>query len=188
MRILGTDHKIGIHGYPFTPWQYPPSATVNPGLGYCSHSSAIFLPWHTPYLLLMEVRLALWLYVTPFEANNKSQQILWREAGDIARQFTGAQRDRYVAAANRVRLPYWDWASPGSQSRIPPILKQSQITVVKPGVGSRTIHNPLYSYRFLRDPPPPVSLAEFHSTGTSLSHSRTDFVAGLPGYHRPWTK
>lgn len=134
-RELSWFQMSGIHGLPFTPWQYPPSATVNPGLGYCTHNSGIFLPWHTPYLLLIE-------------------QILWREAGVIARQFTGAQRTRYVAAANRVRLPYWDWASPGTRSRIPSVLKQSQITVVKPGVGSRTIRNPLFNYRFLRGPPP----------------------------------
>lgn len=45
----------GIHGYPYIPWQYPPDRTVNPGLGYCTHSSAIFTTWHRPYLVLIEV-------------------------------------------------------------------------------------------------------------------------------------
>ncbi|KAK2759562.1 hypothetical protein FQN54_003041 [Arachnomyces sp. PD_36] len=139
-RELSWFQMSGIHGLPFTPWQYPSSATVNPGLGYCPHSSGLFLPWHAPYLLLME-------------------QILWQEAGVIARQFTGAQRTKYINAANRVRLPYWDWSSAGSQSRIPPVLKQSTITVVKPA-GTRTIHNPLFNYRFLRGAPPGSGMAD----------------------------
>lgn len=49
--------NLGIHGYPYVPWQYKPDKTVNPGLGYCTHSSAIFTTWHRPYLLLIEVRL-----------------------------------------------------------------------------------------------------------------------------------
>jgi len=132
-RVLSYFQLAGIHGFPFTPWQYPPSATVNPGLGYCTHNSGLFLTWHRPYLVLLE-------------------QLLWREARVIANQFTGERRTRYVRAANRVRLPYWDWAAPADRSRIPSVLKEQRITVVKP-VGSRTIANPLYSYRFLRGSP-----------------------------------
>ena len=67
----------------------------------------------------------------------------------IARRFTGADRDKYQKAADDVRLPYWDWASEKTQSRIPASMKQSSISVIKPGTGSTTIPNPLYSYRFL---------------------------------------
>lgn len=59
-RELSWFKLAGIHGLPFEPWQYPDSATVNPGLGYCTHSSSIFLTWHRPYLLLIEV-----LYSSP---------------------------------------------------------------------------------------------------------------------------
>lgn len=71
---------------PYTPWQYPASATVNPDRGYCTHRSAIFLTWHRPYLALIE-------------------QLLHAEAVAIARNFTGTAATRYQAAADNVRLP-----------------------------------------------------------------------------------
>ena len=49
---------LGIHGYPFISWQYPPQNPA-PQLGYCTHSSAIFTTWHRPYVLLLEVCVAL---------------------------------------------------------------------------------------------------------------------------------
>ena len=77
---------LGIHGYPFLPWQYPPEATVNPGQGYCTHQSLLFTTWHRPYLLLLE-------------------QLLWEEAVNIAGKFSGAAKDKYLAAAQDLRLP-----------------------------------------------------------------------------------
>ena len=129
----GTDRKTGIHGLPFEPWQYPPEATVNDGLGYCTHSSSIFLTWHRPYLLLIE-------------------QLLWTEAKDIANGFSGADRTKYLAAADRVRIPYWDWSATGTQSRIPDALKETEIDVVKPS-GPERIINPFNGYTFLNGPP-----------------------------------
>lgn len=120
----------GIHGYPYVPWQEDPSfIPANPNRGYCTHSSAIFTTWHRPYLLLLE-------------------QQLCDKARSIAQEFQGDDATRYQAAAEEVRLPYWDWSSMDTQSRIPAALKQESISINAP-TGQATIPNPLFSYRFL---------------------------------------
>jgi hypothetical protein len=71
-------------------------------------------------------------------------------AQDAANEFPeGAERDRYVAAANTLRIPYWDWAKlpPSGQHSTPDFLSSPSITVNTPN-GSQTIYNPLYTYKF----------------------------------------
>lgn len=127
----------GIHGWPFIPWQYPTSATRNPDRGYCTHNSVLFLTWHRPYLCLIE-------------------QLLHEEALNIAGEFSGSDAEKYQAAADDVRLPYWDWASDDG-ANIPAVLTQSSITVTKPS-GQAEIDNPLYAYRFQNQPDASVGL------------------------------
>lgn len=127
----------GIHGYPFVPWQEDPGfVPANENRGYCTHSSAIFTTWHRPYLMLLE-------------------QQLCDQARSIAQQFQGDDAARYQAAAEEVRLPYWDWSSTSTRSRIPAAVKQESIPVNAP-TGQVTITNPLFNYRFL-DPQPAES-------------------------------
>ena len=46
----------GIHGRPHIKWQQLiPPEIINPGRGYCTHSSRLFGTWHRPYLSLLEV-------------------------------------------------------------------------------------------------------------------------------------
>ena len=124
----------GIHGYPFQPWQEDADfVPATPGRGYCSHASSIFTTWHRPYLALVE-------------------QLLCTQARAIAQQFTGADAARYQAAAEEVRLPYWDWASSSTQSHVPSSVQQASISVNKPS-GQETITNPLYTYHFHVPPP-----------------------------------
>jgi tyrosinase len=124
----------GIHGYPYVPWQEDPGfVPADPNRGYCTHSSSIFTTWHRPYLVLLE-------------------QLLCDQARNIAGQFTGADASRYQAAAGEVRIPYWDWASQDTQSRIPAAVKQDSISVNAPS-GQATIANPLFSYKFLGPQP-----------------------------------
>ncbi|ERF69584.1 hypothetical protein EPUS_01914 [Endocarpon pusillum Z07020] len=124
----------GIHGYPFAPWQEDPGfVPANPNRGYCTHSSALFTTWHRPYLVLLE-------------------QMLCDQARSIAQQFQGYDAGRWQAAAEEVRLPYWDWSSTTTQSRIPAALKQPSISVNTPS-GQATIANPMYSYKFLSPQP-----------------------------------
>jgi tyrosinase len=159
-RDLSYYQVAGIHGLPHIPWQYPASATVNPDYGYCTHGSALFLTWHRPYVLLLE-------------------QLLREEAVAIARNFTGAAATRYQAAADNVRLPYWDWASKGTEARFPAVLSRTSITVTRPGAGgaatSATIPNPLYAYRFLS--PQPSNFGLGATTVRSSSVGSFDFGA-----------
>ena len=138
----------GIHGYPFVPWQEDPGfVPANRNRGYCTHSSAIFTTWHRPYLLLLE-------------------QLLCDQARTIAEQFQGDDAARYQAAAEEVRLPYWDWSSRSTQSRIPASVKQSSISVNTPN-GEANIPNPLFSYRFLSPQPQDSGLGTQTVRGSS---------------------
>ncbi|KAI9882625.1 MAG: mitochondrial inner membrane protein required for protein import [Watsoniomyces obsoletus] len=128
----------GIHGFPYIPWQYPDSATANPTYGYCTHGSVLFTTWHRPYLLLLE-------------------QLMYEEAVRIANRFSGAAKDKYLAACEELRLPYWDWASRDTRSRIPAAMTTQSVRITAPGPdGSETtseIPNPLYGYRFSNPQP-----------------------------------
>jgi tyrosinase len=81
--------------------------------------------------------------------DNLPQQILQANAIDVANEWpAGPDRDRYVAAAQNLRLPYLDWAKPpASGDTIPTVLTANTTAVITPN-GSQTIHNPLYSYQF----------------------------------------
>ncbi|KAK6337344.1 hypothetical protein TWF730_002747 [Orbilia blumenaviensis] len=103
-----------IHGAPFGPWQMPAEGNYNRQLGYCTHHSVIFLSWHRPFLLLLE-------------------QTLYRKAREIASRFSGGARTRYQAAAEGVRLPYWDWSDPNTQSHVPAIVTAATVSVTQPG-------------------------------------------------------
>lgn len=104
--------------------------------------SNIFLTWHRPYLVLYE-------------------QILFDHVLDAANSFpSGAVRERYLAAARRWRMPYWDWAAePEDGSSVyPDSVRTPTIAVTLPN-GTATIRNPLYSYRFH-----PLSVQDFVSS------------------------
>ena len=71
-------------------------------------------------------------------------------AMDIANSFpTGAQRNRYVAAARTLRAPYLDWAMTPSNgtNAFPAFLVNPEVSLITPN-GSQTVSNPLYSYNF----------------------------------------
>ncbi|KAJ6261097.1 Tyrosinase [Drechslerella dactyloides] len=115
----------GIHGAPYTSWDGEDGP--NTGSGYCTHASILFPTWHRPYLAAYE-------------------QILGNIMRNLANQYpAGNTRSRYQAAANRFRLPYWDWAS---NAQVPDIIgSQPQVTVEKPQ-GFVRINNPLFTYSF----------------------------------------
>ncbi|KAG8824552.1 hypothetical protein FRC17_009078 [Serendipita sp. 399] len=82
---------------------------------------------HRPYLALFE-------------------QALGKHVKDIANEYKDATtKDRYQKAAQRFRLPYWDWAL---NADVPDFVSmQKQVTLDAP-TGSVTIDNPLYQYTF----------------------------------------
>ncbi|KAH0538556.1 hypothetical protein FGG08_004844 [Glutinoglossum americanum] len=153
----------GIHGSPFLPFQYPEQSVVNPGFGYCTHHSVLFLAWHRPYLALME-------------------QALSAEACNIALRYTNpADQQRWHGAAKKIRQPYWDW-SDIKQQILPDIAQTQTIPVTRPGPdGAPTranIPNPLQKY-IVPDKYPIVRITGridikvllFKSTATELTGS-----------------
>ncbi|KAF3120916.1 hypothetical protein TWF569_002858 [Orbilia oligospora] len=115
----------GIHGAPYRQWNN--AGGGNAQTGYCPHASILFPSWHRPYLATIE-------------------QILGNIMRNLANQYpAGAVRTRYQQAANRFRLPYWDWAS---NAQVPAIIgSQATVRVQKPQ-GFVTIRNPMISYVF----------------------------------------
>ncbi|KAH9819777.1 Di-copper centre-containing protein [Teratosphaeria destructans] len=121
----------GIHGRPYIPWDGVGQGSGPGSPGYCRHVSNIFLPWHRPYLALVE-------------------QTLFENIIDVVNEFpAGAERQRYASAALSFRLPYWDWAaSPADGASVwPDALTAGTVTVNMPN-GTSTIRNPLLSYQF----------------------------------------
>ncbi|KAK0749656.1 hypothetical protein B0T18DRAFT_323937 [Schizothecium vesticola] len=118
----------GIHGLPFK--SYNGVGQVSGGndqAGYCPHGQITFITWHRPYLVLLE-------------------QAIHTQAQRIAAGYSGSAAATYQAAAQTLRLPYWDWASdPGAQ--MPPVAIQETVQV-NAASGPVTMHNPLYSYQF----------------------------------------
>lgn len=85
---------------------------------------------------------------------------------DAANSFpSGVVRQRYVSAARRWRMPYWDWAAAQADGSgvYPKSVTTPSVTVTLPN-SSATIRNPLYPYRFH----PVVSEADFFYNPVSL--------------------
>lgn len=83
---------------------------------------------------------------------------------DAANSFpAGPTRDKYVAAANTLRMPYWDWAkTPKYGNVIPSQITDQMVTVTTPN-GTARISNPLASYRY-------------HPADTGLYYAIVSFV------------
>ncbi|KAG5659911.1 hypothetical protein KAF25_003433 [Fusarium avenaceum] len=132
--VNGTSYfqVAGVHGVPYVPWQNDPTAGIVEGIGYCTHRSTLFIPWHRPYLMLYE-------------------QIIYSYAEEIVSKSTGYAAEAYKEALLEVRLPYWDWAK---KPNLPDIIMSPDITLKVPGKSKENDetlhldHNPLYSYKF----------------------------------------
>lgn len=110
----------------------------------------MFLTWHRPYLALFE-------------------QQLQNNAISEAKKFNGSDQQKYLAAAQKLRLPYWDWASnvTGSGSIFPEFMTTEQITVTMPN-GTQQVDNPLFQYVF------PDGFPRLGVTGVSSIFSSCD--------------
>ncbi|KAJ4293812.1 hypothetical protein N0V88_005325 [Collariella sp. IMI 366227] len=64
----------------------------------------------------------------------------------IATRYTSDLQPEYVAAAQTLRQPYWDWAA---EPTLPPAVNYAHVTVRGPR-GLVEMANPLYTYRFQR--------------------------------------
>lgn len=122
----------GIHGVPNVPYD---GVTQNPNtqgaVGYCTHDSVLFPPWHRAYIALFE-------------------QTFFDNVQAVVQTFpAGPVRDNYAAAASTIRFPYWDWAASPPQG-LPtfPYILSSKYASVNTSTGSQTIMNPLFRYDF----------------------------------------
>ncbi|KAL1581857.1 hypothetical protein WHR41_09494 [Cladosporium halotolerans] len=77
------------------------------------------------------------------------EQALLLNAMSVAKQFTGDERGRYVRAAERLRLPFWDWAKLPLETAdsFPRVFTDEEVLVSTPS-GRANITNPLKSYVF----------------------------------------
>ncbi|KAI1486818.1 hypothetical protein F5X96DRAFT_681712 [Biscogniauxia mediterranea] len=115
----------GIHGMPYRPYNGVGPDPNGSGLGYCPHMETQFVAWHRAYVALYE-------------------QILGEQVQQLALEYTGDSASAYQDAAQKFRLPFWDWAS---DSTLPTACVDENVTVNGPQ-GQITLHNPLYNYRW----------------------------------------
>ncbi|KAI8651642.1 Tyrosinase [Fusarium keratoplasticum] len=148
-RLLSYFQIAGIHGLPYKGWpendpellKLERQRTREDGFGgFCTHSSILFLTWHRPYLALFE-------------------SVLRDAMMHVAKQFTAEEgQEKYVAAAEAFRMPFWDWARPDLPV-FPAEASSSKVVQVKmpdslrkeynfPAGKLVEIPNPLYSYKF----------------------------------------
>ena len=120
----------GIHGVPYVEWDSVKRCSNCTDTGYCAHSSTLFPTWHRAYGALFE-------------------QSLQDNAIVMANQFSGHAKIRYLEAAARLRMPYWDWALrlEDEEEPFPGIFTQPSVNVDTPA-GRKTIANPLLLYSF----------------------------------------
>lgn len=107
------------------------------------------------------------------------KQIILRLARQIALEYTGPEADVYVAAADNLRLTYWDW---GSNSTMPDIINEPNISITTPD-GVAIVPNPLYSYAM-----PNLGTAAFppgESDSSYLNYPTTVRDPGNDGKSRP---
>lgn len=124
-------------------------------MGYCPHVSNMFGPWHRPYLALFE-------------------QVLHDRAVEIAKEYpAGDDQDKAMEIADKVRLPYWDWAMDppnNEEGCMPASLRRPTATVTFPNGTTGTIANPLYRYDFH-----PLNYDDFAPLVCTLSQRRGVF-------------
>ncbi|KAH9878874.1 hypothetical protein J1614_002309 [Plenodomus biglobosus] len=119
-----------IHGRPYGVWEDAPGLTHKVGTAsYCPHSNELFLGWHRPYLALFE-------------------QMLHAHMRDIVAGAPADKSDRYEAAVNAFRMPYWDWGLGGAKAVVPDFFINKTIPLIELDGTETLINNPLYSYKF----------------------------------------
>ncbi|KAL1586559.1 hypothetical protein WHR41_05229 [Cladosporium halotolerans] len=122
-----------IHGQPYVAWDNVGQCDDCQPAGYCTHQSTLFPTWHRAYLALFE-------------------QSLVNNAIIVAEQYTGEDRDRYMQAAQNLRIPFWDWAALPAEGENPfPQMFTDESVFVNSPNGPMNISNPLLGYTFKED-------------------------------------
>jgi hypothetical protein len=71
--------------------------------------------------------------------------VLQQHALDIAKKYQH-DRDRWLTAAQNLRMPYWDWAT----NSVPPpeVISLQKVNIIAPDGRTTSVPNPLYQYTF----------------------------------------
>ncbi|KAI5922786.1 Di-copper centre-containing protein [Camillea tinctor] len=136
----------GIHGLPYQPYNGVGPDPNGSGRGYCPHMETQFVPWHRAYVALYE-------------------GILGEQVRQLAEEYTGDDAFTYQDAAQKFRVPFWDWAS---DSNLPNACVEEAITVNGPE-GQITLHNPLYNYRWQTYPLDPTKFPGSENWGPTTT-------------------
>ena len=91
--------------------------------------------------------------------------MLQQHAVDIAKKYQ-QDRDRWLTAAQNLRLPYWDWAT----NSVPPreVIALQNVNIVTPDGRTTSVPNPLYQYTF--NPVDPSFPSPWRSWKTTIRH------------------
>ncbi|CAG8539060.1 22035_t:CDS:2 [Gigaspora margarita] len=134
----------GIHGLPYVPYDLLPDETIpssdwnssetNRWGGYCHHGDILFPTWHRPYVLLLEMLV--------YEA---ARDLIYN---DKAQNYpAGSETDEYKQEVEKLRFPYWDWASPSTLTNgVPSVLFDEYVFVDNPTQKNVRIRNPLRAF------------------------------------------
>ncbi|RIB29670.1 common central domain of tyrosinase-domain-containing protein [Gigaspora rosea] len=132
----------GIHGLPYAPYDLLPgekiqssdwnSSETDRWGGYCHHGDILFPTWHRPYISLIEVLV--------YEA---ARDLIYNDKNYPA----GSETDEYKQEVEKLRFPYWDWASPSTlSSGVPSVLFDEYVFVDNPTQKNVKIRNPLRAF------------------------------------------
>ncbi|KAK6541879.1 hypothetical protein TWF694_007656 [Orbilia ellipsospora] len=146
-KIDYTDEKsyfriAAIHGKPRVPWG--DTTHENKQKNFCSHAQVTFPTWHRPYLALYEQRLH----------EIMIDDIIGNET------FPESKKAEWTAAANKWRLPYWDYAH---NPRIAKIAEKKYINILdqnKEDDEPTKVLNPMWSYRLFDKDGKPITMGK----------------------------
>jgi hypothetical protein len=105
----------------------------------------LFPTWHRPYVALHEVRPGLRCLTYTTVLIDIIQQLLQQHAIAIAKTYKTDQQ-KWLAAAQNLRAPYWDWAT----KSVPPreVYALQTVNIITPDGKTTAVTNPLYQYNF----------------------------------------
>ncbi|KAI1124250.1 Di-copper centre-containing protein [Nemania abortiva] len=140
---------LGIHGMPYAPYNDVESVPGGAWGGYCPHQvmSRILLPPRRAQICEMVLK----------------QYYVVASIDYLASRLSPSLRNEsaYQEASQKLRLPYWDWAS---DSTLPPSTTRENITVNGPN-GTMVLRNPLFNYRWQTYPLDPTEFPGQSSMG-----------------------
>ncbi|CAG8724692.1 8711_t:CDS:2, partial [Funneliformis mosseae] len=133
----------GIHGLPYLPYDILPGekepltdykGEKNRWGGYCHHGDILFPTWHRPYILLLEMLI-----------HDAAEEMI-RENPDLYPPDNNETKE-YTKELEKLRFPYWDWASPSTIFQgLPSVLFDEYVHVDNPTLQNIKIRNPLRAY------------------------------------------